>query len=221
MFNRIAPRYDLLNRLLSAGIDVRWRKKLVSEIKASQPKTILDAATGTGDLAFELLKLKPKKINAIDISTGMIQYGIKKKTKYDPENIIQFSQGDCEQLLMDNDSFDAITIAFGVRNFQNLDKGLQEFHRVLIKGGILAILEFAKPANKTFNFFYKKYSKHILPAIGKMISKDTRAYTYLPESVEAFPYGKEFENIVLKNNFSSVKTMPLSFGIANLYLCRK
>ncbi|HNQ11912.1 MAG TPA: bifunctional demethylmenaquinone methyltransferase/2-methoxy-6-polyprenyl-1,4-benzoquinol methylase UbiE [Bacteroidia bacterium] len=221
MFDNISPKYDFLNHLLSAGIDSRWRKRVVKEIQHEKPKVILDAATGTGDLAFALLKLQPLRIEAIDISEGMLKQGITKKKKQDQDDIISFSIADCENLPYSVEEFDAITIAFGVRNFQHLEKGIKEFSRVLKNNGTLAVLEFSKPKNKVFNFFYQKYNKYILPIVGKMVSKDKRAYTYLPESVEAFPSGKAFENIITRNGFSSVKTIPLSFGIANLYLCRK
>jgi len=221
MFNNIAPRYDFLNRLLSLGIDVLWRKKAVRILKKENPKTILDIATGTADFAIESMSLNPDKIIGVDISENMLSHGrIKIKAKGLADKI-ELRSGDSENLQFENNSFDAITVAFGVRNFENLEKGLQEMNRVLKKGGTSIVLEFSKPNSFPFKQIYNFYFLNILPGIGKLISKDSSAYTYLPESVNAFPDGENFLAIYKKAGFTQLKQYKLMFGIASIYYGKK
>lgn len=217
MFNNISWRYDLLNRLLSFGIDIWWRKKAIAKMKLLQPKFILDVATGTGDLAIEALSLNPDKIIGVDISEGMLEMGRKKLEEKRLSSKIELRLGDSEKLLFPNDHFDAVMVAFGVRNFENLEVGLAEILRVLKPGGQLMILEFSKPKNKTIRVLYNFYNQNILPTIGKLLSKDATAYTYLPESVEAFPEGTAFVKILTSIGFQESKAVPLTFGISSIY----
>jgi demethylmenaquinone methyltransferase/2-methoxy-6-polyprenyl-1,4-benzoquinol methylase len=221
MFNNISPKYDLLNHLLSAGIDIIWRKKAVALLKKEQPKLILDIATGTGDFAIEALSLKPEKIIGVDISEGMLKVGRDKIKKAGLDGLIELKSGDSENLAFNDNNFDAVIVAFGVRNFENLERGLSEMHRVLKKGGTVVILEFSKPEKFPVKNFYNFYFRFILPLIGKLVSKDKAAYTYLPESVKTFPYGNEFLTILNKTGFQSSKCIKLSFGISSIYLAKK
>ena len=215
MFDNVSNNYDLLNRIMTFGLDIKWRKKVVGIIGEKNPEKILDIATGTGDFAIMLAKLKPKKIIGLDLSKGMLDVGIKKVKDKNLEGLIEMVLGDSDNY------FDAITVGFGVRNFENLDKGLQEIHRVLKPNGIFVVLETSQPekfpAKQLFNF----YSKYIIPTIGKMFSKDKRAYTYLPKSAAVFPYGKKFNNILEKNGFNSATNKPLTFGAASIYTAIK
>ena len=221
MFNNIAPTYDLLNHFLSFNIDKRWRRKLISKFDKSKIDNILDIATGTGDLSFELVKLKPKKIIGIDIAYQMINIGKKKILKKKLNNIIEFRKGDSENLSFNNEQFDAIACAFGVRNFENLQKGLSEMYRVLKKEGKLVILEFSNPKNKLIKISYNFYFNKLLPFIGRIISKDKYAYKYLPDSVNNFPNGVKFLDFLNEAGFTKVKQEILSFGIASLYIASK
>lgn len=222
MFDNIAGKYDFLNHFLSLNIDKIWRRKSVNLLKDADPKIILDVATGTGDFALEIFKqLKPKKIIGIDISEGMLNVGKEKVAEKQLSEIIEFQKGDSENLQFNDNMFDASTVAFGVRNFANLHKGLSEIYRVLKPGGKLIILEFSQPENFPVKQFYGFYSKYLLPFFGKLFSKDQAAYTYLPESVNAFPYGNEFENILLKVGFVSVKSKTFTFGISTVYYAVK
>ena len=221
MFDRIAPKYDLLNKVLSVGVDKGWRKKMVAELKSLQPKTMLDIATGTADVAIACMKLQPDHITGIDISALMLAEGQKKIEGLGIANQITLQQADSESLPFADNSFDAITVAFGVRNFQNLDKGLSEMLRVLKPNGKVVILEFSQPENFPIKQFYNFYSKYILPTIGQLVSKERAAYEYLPESVAAFPYGKEFVKIMNSNNFVNTKCVSLTFGIASIYVGSK
>jgi demethylmenaquinone methyltransferase / 2-methoxy-6-polyprenyl-1,4-benzoquinol methylase len=221
MFNAIAHRYDFLNHVLSLGIDRLWRRRAINNLKKYNPKIVLDIATGTGDFAIASLRLKPTSIIGIDISEGMLQYGNEKIAKKKLSHIITLEKGDSENLKFENETFDAITVGFGVRNFENLEKGLSEMFRVLKPNGIVAILEFSKPTAFPIKQLYWFYFRQILPIIGKTFSKDHRAYTYLPESVEEFPFGKAFESILLKVGFENTKIIPVSFGIATIYLAEK
>src|ERR1700677_1729097 len=191
MFDNIARRYDFLNHLLSMGIDITWRKKAIRYIGEIRPKTILDVATGTGDFAFEALALNPDKVVGYDISEGMMKYGREKAMKLNADHIVSFIKGDSEQIAFADNTFDAITVGFGVRNFENLEAGLREMHRVLNAGGRIAILEASQPHNTIIRAVYSLYFNHIVPRIGRLFSKDVRAYTYLPESVRVFPQGFE------------------------------
>lgn len=222
MFNKIAPFYDFLNHFLSLGIDNRWRKKAIRKLESLQPDTILDIATGTGDLAIMANKmLSPSKIIGLDLSEEMLTVGRKKMVKKELDQKIEMVQGDSENLPFEDESFDAVIVAFGVRNFQNLQKGLNEMQRVLKKGGKMVILEFTKPRNLLFKTSFNLYFKYILPLIGRITSKDPKAYRYLYESVQAFPdYDKlvaYMENAGLKNNSWD----SLSFGICAIYTGEK
>lgn len=221
MFDNISHRYDFLNHFLSLGIDKLWRKKAVKILSEIQPKVILDVATGTGDFAIESLSLKPIKVIGIDISQGMLDKGIVKIKKNGQEDIIELKYGDSENIPFEDNYFDAITVAFGVRNFEDLEKGLLEMKRVLKKGGMVVILEFSKPKGFPIKQFYNFYFHNVLPGIGKIVSKDASAYTYLPESVEAFPEGKDFEAILKKVGFQFKKTQPLFFGVSSIYVVQK
>ncbi len=221
MFNNIAHRYDFLNHFLSLGIDKLWRRKAINLLKPKSPKNILDLATGTGDLAIAALKLNPEKIIGLDISTGMLAKGNEKIKKRKLHPRIELLEGDSENIPYSENHFDAITVAFGVRNFENLEKGLSEMHRVLHKGGACVILEFSKPRSFPMKQLYGFYFKNILPLLGKIVSKDQSAYTYLPESVQEFPDGPEFLAILEKLQFRNLRIYPVSFGIASIYYAEK
>tara|TARA_B100001741_G_scaffold98609_1_gene80819 strand:+ start:10593 stop:11345 length:753 start_codon:yes stop_codon:yes gene_type:complete len=221
MFDNIAARYDFLNHFLSLGIDIIWRKIAVREIAKINPKIILDVATGTGDLAIEISKLKPKKIIGIDISNNMLNVGRKKMIKKSLDHLIDMQYGDSENLNFNDNTFDAITAGFGVRNFENLDKGLKEIYRVMKCGGKLAILEPSEPKIFPFKQFYGLYFKGILPLLGKFFSKDNSAYEYLPNSVVEFPSREAFVRELEKVGFKDSKFKSLTFGIAALYTASK
>jgi demethylmenaquinone methyltransferase/2-methoxy-6-polyprenyl-1,4-benzoquinol methylase len=221
MFNDIAPKYDFLNHFLSMGIDIQWRKKVRRLIAPLQPKHILDIATGTGDLAIELVKLKPEKIVGLDIAANMLEIGKEKIKAKKLDQIIEMQLGDSENLPFDDNSFDAVTVAFGVRNFENLQKGLSEMHRVLRPGGMAAILEFSKPKAFPFRQVYNFYFRYILPPLGRMVSNNKEAYTYLPESVNAFPEDTAFLQELEKAGFSDNGQRRLTMGIATLYRATK
>ncbi|MCX6297271.1 MAG: bifunctional demethylmenaquinone methyltransferase/2-methoxy-6-polyprenyl-1,4-benzoquinol methylase UbiE, partial [Bacteroidetes bacterium] len=201
MFNNIAPKYDFLNQLLSMGIHKGWRRKAVNMLKEVKPKNILDIATGTGDFAIEAMKLNPNKVVGVDISEGMLKFGVEKINKLGLQNKIELKLGDSESLPFSDNSFDAITVGFGVRNFENLEKGINDIYRVLNKNGMVAILEFSKPRKFPIKQFYNFYFKVITPMVGKIFSKDSSAYTYLPESVNAFPDGEDFLSVLRKAGF--------------------
>lgn len=217
MFNSIASRYDLLNHVLSAGVDYGWRKKVIRLLEPHHPQLILDIATGTGDLAIACAKLNPKKITGVDISNGMLEVGRKKIKEKKLDNLIELMQADSADLPFPDASFDAITVAFGVRNFENLENGLKEMYRVLKPGGQLVILEFSQPQRFPVKQLFGLYSRKIMPAIGQLLSKEKSAYEYLPESVEAFPYGKKMTDILSSLKFVNTKYIPLTFGIATIY----
>jgi demethylmenaquinone methyltransferase / 2-methoxy-6-polyprenyl-1,4-benzoquinol methylase len=217
MFNNIAKTYDFLNHFLSLGIDIIWRKKAIAELKEVNPKLILDVATGTGDFAFEALSLNPDKIIGVDISQGMLDIAQQKITKRKESKRFEVRLGDSERLLFDDNIFDAITVSFGVRNFENLDKGLEDMHRVLRIGGKVVILEFSNPKKFPIKQFYNFYSFKLLPTFGKLFSNDARAYTYLPESVKAFPDGTDFLKRLSDAGFKQTKCKVLGFGICSIY----
>jgi demethylmenaquinone methyltransferase / 2-methoxy-6-polyprenyl-1,4-benzoquinol methylase len=218
MFNRIAPRYDFLNRFLSAGVDVYWRKKAIKELTGLQPQIILDTATGTADIPIMIAKyLHPKKIVGIDISEGMLELGRKKIAALNLTKSIELQAGDCEAINFPDNEFDAITVAFGVRNFENLENGLREMIRVLKPGGKLVILEFSKPRQSGFKEFYDFYMRLIAPAIGKMVSKNKEAYRYLNESVNIFPEGNDFIAILKNTGYTHTYLKRLSMGICTIY----
>ncbi|MGK7390028.1 MAG: bifunctional demethylmenaquinone methyltransferase/2-methoxy-6-polyprenyl-1,4-benzoquinol methylase UbiE [Candidatus Cyclobacteriaceae bacterium M2_1C_046] len=217
MFNKISRRYDLLNHLLSLGIDIIWRKKAIKKLSAHNPKVILDVATGTGDFAIEALKLDPEKVIGVDISEGMLEQGRQKMKKKNHDDKIELIYGDSENLPFEDEKFDAIIAAFGVRNFEDLEAGLKEMHRVMKKGGKVVILEFSRPRVFPFKQLYNLYFKIVLPFIGKTIAKDNSAYSYLPESVQHFPDGEDFLNILNKTGFTKTQCSPLTFGISSIY----
>ncbi len=221
MFNNIAHKYDFLNHFLSLGIDKLWRKKAIKMLAPKQPKKILDLATGTGDLAIAALKLNPTEIKGIDISKEMLRIGIIKVIKKGYDRTIELMEGDSENIKFKDNYFDAITVAFGVRNYENLEKGLSEMYRVLNTGGAAVILEFSKPTAFPVKQIYNFYFKYILPGFGKMFSKDNAAYTYLPESVGEFPDGAEFINILTKVGYINCRQKRLSLGIATIYYAEK
>ena len=222
MFNAISPKYDALNRILSAGIDQSWRRKTLREIRATGALNLLDVATGTADLALALAKGIPgSRVVGVDISAGMLEVGRSKVRARDLEGRVRLDLGDGEQLPYEESSFGAVTVAFGVRNFENLEQGLRDMRRVLAPGGTLAVLEFSQPTAWPLRSLYLFYFKNILPRIGRLVSKDASAYTYLPNSVQAFPYGEAFAAKLREAGFKSVRVRPLTFGIASLYLAIK
>jgi demethylmenaquinone methyltransferase/2-methoxy-6-polyprenyl-1,4-benzoquinol methylase len=218
MFDKIAPKYDLLNRVLSLGIDVSWRKKALGYLKSAQPQAILDVATGTADVAILAANmLNPSKIVGIDIANQMLDLGRVKIKNEDLESIISLETGDSENLRFPENSFDAVTVAFGVRNFENLEKGLAEMLRVLRPGGRVVILEFSRPHIFPFKQIYNSYFKYVLPLVGRLTSRDIRAYTYLFESVQAFPEGDDFLNILSKIGYQNPSCERLTLGICSIY----
>jgi demethylmenaquinone methyltransferase/2-methoxy-6-polyprenyl-1,4-benzoquinol methylase len=221
MFNNIAHKYDFLNHFFSMGIDILWRKKAVKLLSNDRPAIILDLATGTGDFAFEALSLKPEKIIGMDISEGMLEMGRVKVQKRNLGHIIELKYGDSENLPLEDNSIDAITIGFGVRNFENLEKGLSEMLRVLKPGGKAVILEFSRPHSFPVKQLYSFYFRTIMPLIGKIVSRDSAAYTYLPASVQAFPEGRDFTAILEKTGYRETALLPVSGGIASIYTGRK
>jgi len=216
MFDNISSNYDFLNHFLSLGIDITWRKKAIKLLEEIKPKHILDVATGTGDFAIEALRLKPDKIIGIDISVGMLDMG-RKKMIARGHSQIEMLEGDSENLPFEGNKFDAIIVGFGVRNFEHLEKGLAEMYRVLRPGGKVVILEFSKPTRFPFKQLYNLYFNFVLPKIGRWISNDKAAYTYLPESVQAFPDGERFTNILSNIGFKEIICQPLTFGISSIY----
>ena len=217
MFDSISPKYDFLNHFLSLGIDNIWRKKCVNTLKEINPKNVLDIATGTGDLAIASLKLNPEKITGLDLSAGMLEKGKEKMKKRGYDTIIEMIKGDSENLPFDDNTYDASTVGFGVRNFQDLSLGLNEIYRVLKPGGKIAILEFSKPTNPIFKGLYNFYFLRILPLFGKLFSSSNSAYTYLPKSVQAFPDGDDFLKVLNNCGFKNTTSTPLTFGICSIY----
>lgn len=221
MFDTISKEYDGLNRVISFGIDVKWRKKVVKFVKATQPKSVLDIATGTGDLAIQLAQTNAEKIIGLDISNGMLEVGKEKVKKNQLEDKVEMVLGDSEKIPYGNNTFDAITVAFGVRNFENLEKGLEEILRVLKPNGILVILETSIPTKTPFKQGHAIYTKRIMPLIGKLFSKDRSAYRYLSDSASAFPYGEALNNILRNIGFINVKDLPQTLGVATIYTASK
>ena len=221
MFDNIAPRYDFLNHFLSLGIDKIWRKKAIGILSDYKTDLLLDVATGTGDFAIAALKLKPSKIVAFDLSEQMLNVGRIKAEKLGLGQSIKFVKGDSEAMPFSDRQFDAITVGFGVRNFENLEKGLKEFYRVLKPNGVAVILEFSKPKYFPFKQFYFFYFFTILPLVGRLVSKDCSAYSYLPESVMAFPDDLKFLSILKGCGFSRSKQKRLTFGVATIYIAQK
>jgi len=222
MFDQIAPKYDFLNRFLSAGIDISWRKKALGLLKAKNPQTILDVATGTADLAIMASKmLKPKKIVGIDISEGMLSFGREKIKAANLTDIIELQTGDSESIQFPDETFDAVTVSFGVRNFQNLEKGIGDIFRVLKKNGTLVVLEFSKPKLPLVKQLYSIYMNVVTPGMGGLFSKNRNAYQYLNDSVQKFPEGKAFQSVLEKAGFQKTNIKTLSFGICTIYTGEK
>jgi len=221
MFDTISKNYDGLNRVISFGIDVKWRKKVVAIIGKNDPKQILDIATGTGDLAIMMAGLNPDRIVGLDISAGMLDVGKQKIAKANLSDMIEMIVGDSEKMPFDDNTFDAITVSFGVRNFANLDKGLKEIKRVLKPGGTFVVLETSVPTKFLYKQGYRFHTSVILPIIGKLFSKDKVAYSYLSESANSFPFGEKFNNILLKNGFTTATDKPVTFGVASIYIATK
>ena len=221
MFDTISKEYDGLNRVISFGIDISWRKKVVQLVSKNNPKQILDIATGTGDLAIMMSQLNPDKIIGLDISAGMLDVGKRKIANVNLSDKIDMVVGDSENMPFDDNTFDAITVSFGVRNFANLDKGLTEIKRVLKPGGTFVVLETSNPTKFPFKQGYKFYTTYILPFIGKIFSRDKAAYSYLCESANIFPFGEAFNNILQKNGFINTEYRPVTFGVATIYSATK
>jgi demethylmenaquinone methyltransferase / 2-methoxy-6-polyprenyl-1,4-benzoquinol methylase len=217
MFDNISHRYDFLNHFLSLGIDKRWRKKAIAMLKESSPQVILDVATGTADFALQAMSLNPRQISGIDISEGMLEVGRKKIKARNLQHIIELKTGDSENIPFSENKFDAVTVAFGVRNFENLKKGLEEIYRVLKPGGRLIVLEFSRPRGFPMKHMYNFYFKQILPRVGRVVSSDKAAYTYLPESVQAFPDGDDFLRVLNSVGFKNTQCKALTFGISSIY----
>ena len=221
MFNQIAGTYDFLNHFLSLGIDLYWRRRVIRAIAPYQPRELLDVATGTGDLAIAMRSLNPRRVVGLDLAEQMLEVGRQKLQKQGLQHKVHFEQGDSEALPYPAASFDAVTVGFGVRNFEHLDTGLAEIQRVLKPGGVLAVLEFSKPRMFPFKQLYQAYFQNVLPLLGRLFSKDAAAYRYLPESVQAFPDGERFLEHLKKNGLTSATWQPLTLGIAALYLAEK
>lgn len=223
MFDNIAHKYDFLNHFFSLGIDIIWRKRAIGMIKKYQPKSILDVATGTGDFAILTAKhyREVDHITGLDLSEGMLEIGRKKIIEQKLSSMISMVKGDSEKLPFEDHSFEALTVAFGVRNFEDLKQGLREMHRVLKPGGVMAIIEFSKPKKFPIKQLFTVYFKHIMPTVGNWLSKDSRAYSYLPESVDAFPEGEAFKLILSNTGFSKIEIISLSGGIASIYFAQK
>lgn len=221
MFNQISPKYDLLNHLLSANIDKLWRKKAIKQLTPWNPGLVLDVATGTADFAIAATAINNAKVVGIDISEGMLEVGRRKIEKKGLESRIELIKADSEKLPFESDTFDAAIVGFGVRNFENLKAGISEIKRVLKPGGVFFVLEFSKPVKTPYKQIYQFYFTKILPLIGRMVSKDSNAYTYLPESVNEFPDGDKFLSILAEVGFVESKYFVQTFGIASIYETQK
>jgi demethylmenaquinone methyltransferase/2-methoxy-6-polyprenyl-1,4-benzoquinol methylase len=221
MFNNIAGTYDGLNRIISLGIDKSWRKKAIRILAKQNPSWVLDIATGTGDFAIEASKIKGTHIIGVDIAEDMLEVGRKKIEQLKLTQQIQLATADSENLPFEDNKFDAVLVSFGVRNFENLELGLSEIFRVLKKGGIFIVLEASSPQKQPFKWGYQVYSNTLLPFIGKLVSKDKNAYSYLPTSIEAFPAGEKFTTILQKVGFTQTSHEALTLGVCTLYTARK
>jgi demethylmenaquinone methyltransferase/2-methoxy-6-polyprenyl-1,4-benzoquinol methylase len=221
MFDNISPKYDTLNHVLSVNIDKLWRKKTINKLKTHSPVQILDIATGTGDFAVAASQIPGTQITGIDISEGMLTVARKKISKKNLKERIVFQKADSENLPFESETFDAAIVGFGVRNFENLEKGLAEIRRVIKPGGVFFVLEFSKPVSAPFKQIYMFYFMHILPFIGRIVSKDSSAYSYLPESVKEFPDGDNFLSILAEIGFVNNKCFRQTFGIASIYEAHK
>lgn len=217
LFDSIAYRYDLLNHLLSGGMDFYWRRKAIGHLRDLHPRRILDVATGTADFAIAALQLRPEQVVGIDISEKMLALGRKKLHERGLQDIVLLEAGEAESLRFDSDAFDAVIVAFGVRNFEHLERGLQQMQRVLRAGGKVVVLEFSRPSALLFRKLYLFYFRYLLPWIGRVISRHEEAYTYLPNSVMQFPEGEEFLAVLRRTGFSNVCQDRMTFGIATIY----
>ena len=221
MFDTISKNYDGLNRVISFGIDLKWRRRMVKILKAKAPKTLLDIATGTGDLAIAMTQTGAEKIIGLDISPGMLEVGKEKIVDKNLQDTIEMVVGDSEDLPFEDNTFDAVTVGFGVRNFENLEKGLAEIYRVLKPSGTFMVLETSVPTKTPFKQGYRLYCNYMLPTIGKLFSKDRSAYAYLSESASVFPHGEAFNNILAKIGFIGIENKPQTFGVASIYVATK
>ncbi len=222
LFDNIAPTYDALNHTLSFGFDRAWRRKAIRSLAAYNPASVLDVATGTGDFALAIAReLKLSQVTAVDISEGMMNVGREKAAREGLHDVVCFQKEDCSHLSFSDESFDAVSVTFGVRNFENLDACLCEIHRVLNMGGHLVLLELSYPHNRLWRFLFNIYSKVVMPVVGRLISGDDSAYTYLPETMAAFPQGEVMREILLRNGFSQVSFRRLTMGICTLYIAEK
>lgn len=221
MFDNISGEYDTLNRVISFGADVKWRKEIVEKLATLGVKSVIDLATGTGDLAIAVARATQAEVVGVDISVGMLEMGKRKVAAQQLHHLVEMQVADAENLPFNDESFDAATVAFGVRNFENLDAGLTEILRVLRPGGVLMVLETSVPEKFPFRQGYKLYTNFIMPVIGKIFSKDKKAYNYLSESANQFPYGEAFNNILKKNGFTEVRHLPRTFGVATIYEAKK
>ncbi len=221
MFDNISTDYDGLNRVITFGIDLKWRKKVVALVLKRKAHNVLDIATGTGDLAIQFAEKGVESVTGLDLSNGMLEIGRRKIAQKGLNNRVEMIQGDSENLPFEENIYDAVTVAFGVRNFEDLEKGLSEIYRVLKKGGILVVLEISVPTKSPSKQLYRFYTKYILPLIGKVFSKDKSAYAYLSESAAAFPYGENFNNILGKIGFIAMENRPQTFGAATIYTAIK
>ena len=221
MFDNISSKYDGLNRVITFGIDLRWRKKVVNLVLNHGTEKALDIATGTGDLAVQMAAKGVPSVVGLDISPGMLDVGRRKVQEKRLSQKVEMVLGDSENLSFDDESFDAATVAFGVRNFENLEKGLSEIYRVLKKGGILVILETSVPVKSPYKQFYNFHCRYVLPAIGRIFSRDRSAYAYLSESASVFPHGEAFNNILAKIGFIAIENRPQTFGVATIYTAIK
>ena len=222
MFDSIAPAYDFMNRAMTFGIDKLWRRRAVKMIAKHAPKRILDIATGTGDLAIRLAKsLKPESVVGVDLSEQMLAIGKEKVKKEGLAGIVSLSPADCMHLPFENEIFDCVTVAYGVRNFEHLQQGYEEMHRVLRSGGVLCVIELSTPTSPLVKPFYKAYTKWIIPAVGRLVSKDVRAYSYLPESIAAVPQGENMLALMKNAGFSQCSFIPLTFGTCTIYVAVK
>lgn len=222
MFDSIAPAYDFMNRAMTFGIDKIWRRRAVKELKKYAPATVLDVATGTGDLAMLLFrKLRPDRIVGIDLSENMLAIARDKADKAGLAGAIGFSAGDCLDLKFKEEEFGAVTVAYGVRNFEHLDQGYAEMFRVLKHGGVLCVIELSTPRNPLIHALYRFYTRTLIPFVGRSISKDARAYSYLPESIAAVPQGEEMLGIMRRAGFANCRCIPLTFGTCSIYIAEK
>ncbi|MDD6019438.1 MAG: bifunctional demethylmenaquinone methyltransferase/2-methoxy-6-polyprenyl-1,4-benzoquinol methylase UbiE [bacterium] len=219
MFDSIAPAYDFMNRCMTMGIDKWWRRRAVRLVAKHRPQRLLDVATGTGDLAIQLCRtIKPQQIVGIDLSTGMLEIGRRKVAQQHLDHTITLEEGDCLNLRFADGEFDAVTVAYGVRNFEHLEQGYAEMHRVLAKGGMLCVVELSTPTNPIIKWFYDIYTRHIIPFIGRSKSKDARAYSYLPESIAAVPQGEAMLQIMRRVGFTDCRAIAMTFGTCSIYL---